>query len=166
MPVHWFYSNEEIDKAFPTGINGFETPPAYHPTTVMGRPLPAETLVGSYILKGKKEYYGKENTHYHVGMPAGENTLNAYCARTLLQTYAQEKGYARDSFLIEYIKLVVEDTHPDAYAESYHHTFFRNLRDGQRPFECGVQTPSTASAGGLITVGPLAVLELLRNKSV
>jgi len=58
---------------------------------------------------------------------------------------------------------VVEDNFPDPYAESYHHNFFRHLQAGKNPTECGEETPSTSSAGGFTTVGPLVVLELLRK---
>lgn len=46
MPVHWFYNTEAIDQAFPEGIDRFYAAPAFHPTTIMGRPLPADSLVG------------------------------------------------------------------------------------------------------------------------
>lgn len=58
------------------------------------------------------------------------------------------------------------DAHPDSYAEGYHQGFFRNLQAGREPHNCGEKTPGTASIGGLVTVGPLAVLELLKDNSV
>ena len=41
-------------------------------------------VVGGTILKGKRRYWGIPKMHYHQGMSAGENTLNAYCARLVL----------------------------------------------------------------------------------
>ena len=95
MPVHWFYDTAAIDQAFPQGIDRFYAAPASHPTSIMGRPLAADSLVGSVILtsQAKKDRYGVANTHYHAELPAGENTLNAYCSRVLLQTYAGNKRY-------------------------------------------------------------------------
>ena len=168
MPVHWYYDTQEIDKAFPEGINKFYAPPSYHPTTIMGNPLKEDTIVGSVILTtpGKKEQYGIANNHYHAGLQAGENTLNAYCARVLLKTYAEHKRYDLNSFVNNYINLMKTDAHPDIYAEGYHHKFFRNLEAGAEPHKCGEETGGTSSAGGLVTVGPLAVLELLKGHSI
>ncbi|WP_334016169.1 ADP-ribosylglycohydrolase family protein [Alteromonas sp. S167] len=169
MPVHWYYNPADILKAFPLGVEQFEDAPEFHPSSIMslhstqqgGRSNLASAsqkeIVGDVILKGKREYWGGSNRHYHHGMKAGENTLNAYCARVLLDTIAS--GYSADAFLNNYIAMMCADPvqHPDTYAESYHRGFFANLELGKPPKECGAVTHDTASIGGLVSVTPLAV---------
>ena len=102
-------------------------------------------------------------------MPAGENTLNAYCARLLTCQLAKSGlRYEVDDFLKSYIEFMTSDEpqHPDTYAESYHRGFFANLVAGKPARECGAVTHDTPSVGGLVTVGPLAIAELLRNRDL
>ena len=41
-------------------------------------------VVGTVILHGKKKYWGRgKNLHYHIGMKAGENTLEAQLTRLM-----------------------------------------------------------------------------------
>ncbi|MDN3562182.1 ADP-ribosylglycohydrolase family protein [Vreelandella neptunia] len=181
MPVHWFYNVHDIDRAFPDGITTFETPPEFHPSSIMslhstsggGRKradsqAPRE-IVGDVILKGKQSYWNRPNVHYHQGMQPGDNTLNAYCALTLMQTMdAPDKHYDRDTFLQAYIRLMTAEipAHPDTYAESYHRGFFANLEKGLPPHKCGAVTHDTPSIGGLVTIAPLAIGERLRGLSL
>jgi hypothetical protein len=107
--------------------------------------------------------------HYHNGMPSGENTLNAYCARLIIRQLTQQNlKYDVDEFLKSYISFMTseEPQHPDTYAESYHRGFFANLVAGKPARQCGAATHDTPSVGGLVTVGPLAIAELLRNRDV
>ncbi len=181
MPVHWYYNPGDIFKQFPGGISQFEDAPKYHPSSIMslhstqqgGRTAAAHgakpEIVGDVILRGKRQYWGIPNQHYHRGMRAGENTLNAYCVRALLRSIASNDGdYSRDTFLDAYINLLTADEpqHPDTYAESYHRGFFSNLEAGKDDYECGAVTHDTASVGGLVTLGPLALLCLLRGKDL
>ena len=39
--------------------------------------------------------------HYHEGMQAGENTLNALCARVVMRGMAQRGAYSPEGFLAE-----------------------------------------------------------------
>jgi ADP-ribosyl-[dinitrogen reductase] hydrolase len=49
-----------------------------------GRGSDKGEIVGSVILHGKKQYWGRgQNNHYHLGLLAGENTLEAQLARLL-----------------------------------------------------------------------------------
>ncbi len=49
-----------------------------------GRGSDKGDIVGSVILHGKKQYWGRgQNNHYHLGLLAGENTLEAQLARLL-----------------------------------------------------------------------------------
>ena len=182
MPVHWFYNPMDIIRQFPGGIKQFEAAPAFHPSSIMslhstrqgGRRLSQSgnarrEIVGDVILKGRQKFWGKSNRHYHHGMQAGENTLNAHCARVLLRTLVASGGcYEKDRFLSDYIEFMTADTprHPDTYAESYHRGFFANLEDGKSPELCGAVTHDTASIGGLVTIAPLVFSERLQGGSL
>ncbi|QPG06169.1 ADP-ribosylglycohydrolase family protein [Salinimonas marina] len=175
MPVHWFYNPADILKVFPNGIRHFEDAPSFHPSSIMslhattqgGRArdsAPSEKyIVGDVILKGKQQFWSGANQHYHQGMKAGENTLNAQCARVLLRALSHR--YDRDTFLQNYISFMCADPplHPDTYAESYHRGFFANLVAGKPAHLCGAVTHDTPSVGGLVSITPLALIEALHG---
>lgn len=180
MPVHWYYRISDIFAAFPNGVSAYETPPEWHPSSIMslhstaqgGRKTPtkvAPDVVGDVILKGRRHYWDRANVHYLVGMAAGENTLNAHCARLLMRTLVDANGtYNVDEFATRYINFMTADNpqHPDTYAESYHRGFFHNLTQGLPPRKCAAVTHDTASIGGLVTIAPLALDGLLQNQSL
>lgn len=173
MPVHWYYSLWDIEKAFPGGVRQLAAAPQFHPSSIMslhstssggrrtahaGSRLPE--VVGEVILKGRQQYWNKPNTHYHQGMTAGENTLNAHCARVLMRCLARTGGqYDPAAFLSDYISFMCADVaqHNDTYAESYHRGFFANLQRGFPPERCAAVTHDTPSIGGLVTVAPLVL---------
>jgi ADP-ribosylglycohydrolase len=175
MPVHWFYSIRDIEKAFPGGVRQLEPAPQFHPSSIMSlhstssggrRTLQTGTrhpeVVGEVILKGRQQFWNKPNTHYHQGMTAGENTLNAHCARVLMRSLARTGGrYNAAAFLGDYIDFMCADVaqHNDTYAESYHRGFFANLQRGLPPERCAAVTHDTPSIGGLVTVAPLVLSE-------
>ena len=112
MPVHWFYNPSDIHKTFPGGIKKFEAEPEFHPSSIMnlhstnagGRGAQQANnmpqVVGDIILKGKRQYWGVANQHYHRGMVAGENTLNLHCMRLVMRVIKHNAGrYAPDIFL-------------------------------------------------------------------
>lgn len=183
MPVHWYYDTADIERAFPGGINEFEAAPEFHPSSIMSlhstrrggrsgqdRGLPdSPEIIGTVILKGRQHLWGQANRHYHHGMQAGDNTLNAHCARVLLRSIIANNGcYSRDHFLQSYIEFMTADPprHRDTYAESYHRGFFANLVTGKLPHQCGARTHDTPSMGGLVTIGPLAINDLLHGTAI
>ncbi len=158
-----------------------EAAPTSHPSSIMnlhstaagGRGPQGGTsqreIVGEVILKGKRQFWGQRGMHYHQGMPAGENTLNAHCARLVMRVLAKSGGeYKAAGFVESYVQFMMADEpqHPDTYAESYHRGFFANLVAGKPPTACGAVTHDTPSVGGLVTIGPIAVAELLRARDV
>jgi ADP-ribosylglycohydrolase len=179
MPVHWFYNPADIEKAFPGGITRLEAAPAKHPSSIMslhsthaGGRGDQETkgrkreIVGDVILKGKRSFWGQPNQHYHHGMTAGENTLNAHCARVLMRSLAANSGrYDKQRFLDDYIDFMTAcpPRHPDTYAESYHRGFFANLESGKPRECCGATTHDTPSIGGLVMIAPILFSERLRG---
>lgn len=181
MPVHWYYNPFDIVKAFPGGIKKFEAAPHMHPSSIMslhstsagGRGSQNSSkgmeIVGDVILKGKRQYWGVPHQHYHQGLAAGENTLNAHCARLVTRTLIANEGrYNADLFLENYVSFMTSETplHPDTYAESYHRGFFANVLKGLPRHKCGALTHDTASVGGLVTIAPIAIAELLVDRSL
>ncbi|HEY5673406.1 MAG TPA: ADP-ribosylglycohydrolase family protein [Malonomonas sp.] len=179
MPVHWYYNPLDIEKAFHGGITRMEAAPAFHPSSIMSLHSTAKggrgaqgaqgqqrEIVGDLILKGKRKYWGQPNQHYHQQMQAGENTLNAHCARVLMRSL-QANGcrYAKHNFLDDYIDFMTADPprHPDTYAESYHRGFFANLEAGKAKERCAAVTHDTPSIGGLVTIAPILLTERLQG---
>ncbi|MFT6878734.1 MAG: ADP-ribosylglycohydrolase [Granulosicoccus sp.] len=194
MPVHWFYRTSDILRYFPPhGVVKMEAAPADHPSSIMslhstdagGRRSARRSnaphvrqglndqldlqgeVVGDIILKGKRELWGGTRTHYHHGLQAGENTLNAHCARLMLRHLVENGGYDKTRWLEAYIAFMTADPaqHPDTYAESYHRGFFANLKSGKAADKCGAVTHDTPSMGALVTVAPLA-FALLKNHTL
>lgn len=179
MPVHWYYNPMDIIRQFPDGITRFEAAPAFHPSSIMslhstrqgGRQRAQgagarQEIVGDVILKGKRQYWGQSNRHYHHGMVAGQNTLNAHCARVLIRALAANTGhYDKNRYIADYIDFMTSDPprHPDTYAESYHRGFFANLEQGKAADQCGAVTHDTASIGGLVTIAPLVFAGRLQS---
>lgn len=170
MPVHWFYNPQDILKAFPGGIRKFEAAPKQHPHDFLSLPATTEKqIVGDVILKDKKRFWGIPHQHVHQGMQAGENTLNAHCARLVTRTLIDNTGhYDAKKFLDNYIAFMTSDIplHPDTYAETYHRGFFENLERGLPANKCGLAADSTASVGGFVTIAPIAIVELLADRNL
>ncbi|WP_319549756.1 ADP-ribosylglycohydrolase family protein [Desulfogranum marinum] len=181
MPVHWYYNPMDILEAFPGGIQKFEDAPENHPSSIMslhstakgGRGKQAcaggREIVGEVILKGKRAAWGLPNQHYHQGMKAGENTLNAHCARLVTRAMIAGGGrYNKERFLKDYIHFMTADIprHPDTYAESYHRGFFANLESGSSPEQCGAVTHDTPSVGGLVMLAPIAIGSFVHGNSL
>jgi len=179
MPVHWYYSRRDIERAFPGGVKKMENAPSFHPSSIMslhstthgGRHSihslePKRQIVGDVILKGRGQFWGQQNIHYHHQMKAGENTLNAQCARVLIRSMITSGGkYDKSHFLDAYIDFMTAEVprHSDTYAESYHRGFFANYVSGKAKDKCGALTHDTPSVGGLVTIAPIAIVESLRG---
>lgn len=181
MPVHWYYNPGDIYKQFPGGIFKLEDAPAFHPSSIMslhstsqgGRSYLTKKktteIVGDVILKGKRQFWDVQNQHYHQGMKAGENTLNAHCVRATMHSLnSNQRNYSKEVFLENYIALLTADEpkHPDTYAESYHRGFFANLEQGITAEKCGATTHDTASVGGLVMLAPIVFCGALNNLSI
>jgi ADP-ribosylglycohydrolase len=176
MPVHWYYRVSDIYKEFPEGIHQLEDAPKFHPSSIMSLHSKQQggrkhlysknnkNIIGDLILKGKGKHWGQANVHYHQGMKAGENTLNAHCVRVLLQSMIDTNGrYDKNHYLENYIAMMTTENpqQNDTYAESYHRGFFANLAEGKEIKNCGAVTHDTASIGGLVSIGPLAIMLFL-----
>ncbi len=166
MPVHWYYRLSELQRDFGV-IRDYQAPKDVHPSSIMslsstsraGRGNQTGDVVGEVILKGKKHHWGPAHRHYHHGMQAGENTLNALCARLLLRSLCRMKGHDTADFLSEYVQfMTTEGSHNDTYAESYHRDFFANWARGVPVHRCAGQAGhDTASIGGLVGLAPVVL---------
>lgn len=164
MPVHWYYNMAALQQDFGT-IRDYQAPKDFHPSSIMavastgraGRGSQEGEVIGGVILKGKKPYWGRPNTHYHRGMRAGDNTLNLLCVRVLIRALNAAGHYDPADFLRDYVAfMTAPDSHNDTYAESYHRDFFANYARGLPPERCaGAEGHDTASIGGLVSLPPV-----------
>ncbi len=164
MPVHWYYRLSDLQRDFGE-VRDFQAPKAHHPSSIMslsstaraGRGVQVGEVVGEVILKGKKHHWGPPNRHYHQGMQAGENTLNALCARLVMRSMTHQQGHDTADFLSSYVDfMTAPGSHNDTYAESYHRDFFANWARGVPPHQCAGETGhDTASIGGLVGLAPV-----------
>jgi ADP-ribosylglycohydrolase len=90
--------------------------------------------------------------HYHRGMAAGENTLNAVVARLGMRTLTQAGRYDTPAFLAAYVAfMTTPGSHNDTYAETYHRMFFKNWQAGRKPADCADDDGhNVASMGGFV----------------
>jgi ADP-ribosyl-[dinitrogen reductase] hydrolase len=100
MPVHWYYSIANLKRDYGQ-ILGYTKPHDNFEGSILnlsntgggGRGADKGEIIGSVINHGKKKYWGKgNNNHYHLGLKAGENTLEGQLARELIRTIASENG--------------------------------------------------------------------------
>jgi ADP-ribosyl-[dinitrogen reductase] hydrolase len=133
MPVHWYYNPGHITRDFGR-ITTFQAPRPSHPSSIMqlsntggaGRGAQSGSIIGDVINHGKKQFWGVANMHYHQGMKAGENTLNAIVARLLVRelstppaTAAALLPYSAAPFLSAYVSFMqTPGSHNDTYAET------------------------------------------------
>lgn len=151
MPVHWYYSVYDIRKDFGGWITGFNAPKTRHPSSILalsnsagsGRTAWSSSanrpdVVGNVILHDKIKFWKAPggSVHYHQGMQAGDNTLNAICSLRVAQTLVQGNlssawdPEARAAVLADYVQfMITPGTHEDTYAESFHRSFFSDWQD-------------------------------------
>ena len=181
MPVHWFYNPGDILRVFGKhGITKLEAAPEVHPSSIMslhstsaggrsrGKNPASKEVIGDVILKGRRHLWGRPGGHYHHGLQAGDNTLNAWCARLLVTHMSESLAYDSKDWIDAYIQFMTANppAYPDTYAESYHRGFFANWIAGVPPLECGAVTHDTPSMGALVSVAPLALAMLGKGHTV
>mmetsp|Transcript_15456 Transcript_15456/g.45920 ORF Transcript_15456/g.45920 Transcript_15456/m.45920 type:complete len:619 (+) Transcript_15456:1-1857(+) len=166
MPVHWYYSPRQL-RADYGSIEGYVAPKAVHSSNVImaehwrNNKHEVQTLVcnGHILTPDKAAVWARENAHYHNGMVAGENTLNAQVARGVVRTMTANGGvYDRDAFLAEYKRLLTTPgAHPDTFVEAIHRQFFANhlLRGTPLESSAGSENHDTPSIGGFVALSPI-----------
>ena len=102
MPVHWYYDLHQLRKDFGF-ITEYCAPKDHLQNSILslsntgggGRGSDEGEIVGTVILHGKKKYWVRGgNYHYHIGLRAGENTLEAQLSRLMLQCITQIEAAA------------------------------------------------------------------------
>ncbi|KAG1939282.1 uncharacterized protein LOC120459000 [Pimephales promelas] len=151
MPVHWFYNTADIRTHFSGWITGFNAPRNTHPSSILrlsntagsGRTngSSGDPVVGNVILHDKLKFWmdPSGSVHYHQGLLAGQNTLNALCALRAARVLSAGSfpsaadPAARAAVLSDYVEFLTSPgSHDDTYAESFHRSFFSDWRE-QRP---------------------------------
>eukprot|EP00054_Salpingoeca_dolichothecata_P009043 m.51199 g.51199 ORF g.51199 m.51199 type:complete len:466 (+) comp18127_c0_seq1:91-1488(+) len=166
MPVHWYYDPPAIDREFGGPIREYRSPNLQAKNGIMNNHWAAnkhhsQDLVGTVINRnGAEKVWARRGAHFHEGMKAGQNTLNALCARVVMRSIYETKGlYNKDNFLKKYVEFMTgENTHNDVYCEAIHRQFFWNYKQGVSLDQCaGEENHDTASAGGLVMLAPVAL---------
>ncbi|XP_064826496.1 uncharacterized protein LOC135543278 [Oncorhynchus masou masou] len=151
MPAHWYYNIDDIKRDFGGWITGFNAPNNRHPSSILTLSNSAGSgrtawssggnrphVVGSVILHNKLKFWKASggSVHYHQGLQAGENTLNAICSLRVAQALTGGKfasvaePVARGAVLADYVHfMTTPGTHGDTYAESFHRAFFSDWQD-------------------------------------
>ena len=107
-----------------------------------GRGSDQGSIVGDVILHGKKKYWMRGgNFHYHLGLEAGENTLEAQLVRVLSKSIQDRGSFDANDFRERYMKfMTTPGSHNDTYASTCHRMFFANVMRGiislQTTLEC------------------------------
>eukprot|EP01064_Diplonema_japonicum_P028137 TRINITY_DN4252_c0_g1_i1.p1 TRINITY_DN4252_c0_g1~~TRINITY_DN4252_c0_g1_i1.p1 ORF type:complete len:366 (+),score=69.87 TRINITY_DN4252_c0_g1_i1:51-1148(+) len=165
MPVHWYYDVKNITKDFgPDKIQKYEAPKDKVVGSYMSIAEADKDLVGKVILHGKTPCYEKgRGAHYHTGMQAGENTLDATIAMILMECVKSESGGGYtvhvEDFLSKYVDLFTTPAaHNDSYAATAHRMFFRNwVKKDRKNSECaGYEAKSSDAIDALVNVVILA----------
>lgn len=80
---------------------------------------------------------GGQQNHYHIGMPKGENTLEAHLTRLATRQIIEDDGFVAENYLKSYIDFMkTPNSHPDTYAATAHRMFFKNLQEGKPANQC------------------------------
>jgi ADP-ribosyl-[dinitrogen reductase] hydrolase len=145
MPVHWMYNLEQLRHDYGE-IRGYVKPKDEFYGSIMnlsntgggGRGSDQGNIVGDIILHGKKKYWMRGgNFHYHLGLQAGENTLEAQLVRVLSKSIADRGVFDAKDFRDRYIQfMTTPGSHSDTYASTCHRMFFANYVRGVPPEQC------------------------------
>ncbi|XP_059158568.1 uncharacterized protein LOC131942681 [Physella acuta] len=153
MPAHWYYEPSDIKHDYGGWLKGYVAPNGKHPSSILrlsavdgsgrGSNSSTKAIIGNVILHDKLKYWNgsSNNNHYHQGMKAGDNTLNAVMALHELQTMnkfdhdiIKPEREVRGAVLEDYVSfMTTPGSHNDTYAESFHRSFFRDWADSGEP---------------------------------
>ena len=176
MPSHWFYGGEhQIISMYGHRLSGYEQPITKLPGSIMslsntggaGRGGAEGTIIGDVIFHGKKKFWERGgNFHYHQGMAAGDNTLEALLMRRVVNVTAASGGGAEgatfnpERIIEDYIQfMTTPNTHNDTYCGTSHRMFFMNYAAGKNPKECpDNDNHNVDSADSIVTTVPVALI--------
>lgn len=128
MPVHWMYNLNQLRRDYGT-IRGFVKPHDRFEGSIMnlsntgggGRGSDQGDIIGSVINHNKKKYWVRGgNYHYHLGLEAGENTLEAQLTRLLAKGVIERGEFRQEEWLQDYIQfMTTPGSHNDTCKESF-----------------------------------------------
>ena len=147
-PTHWYYGGVRQVVQDWGNIQGYIAVPkekilygsimGKSNTGGAGRGSDKGTIVGDVINHGKRKYWKSGSQyHYHQGLGAGENTLEACLTRNVIAQVVEDEGtFAPATQLASYVKfMTTPGTHNDTYASTAHRMFFKNVVERKRPPE-------------------------------
>lgn len=114
MPVHWMYNLHQLQRDYGK-IRGYVKPRDNFDGSIMnlsntgggGRGSDEGEIIGSVINHNKKKYWVRGgNFHYHLGLDAGENTLEAQLTRLLTKGIINRGEFNLDGWLQDYIQFM------------------------------------------------------------
>jgi ADP-ribosyl-[dinitrogen reductase] hydrolase len=153
MPVHWMYNLGLLQRDYGK-ITGYMKPKDKFEGSIMnlsntgggGRGSDQGDIVGSVILHGKKKFWLRGgNFHYHYGLEAGMNTLEAELCKVLSRSLTEQLASSKpltssqvaDNFRERYMHYMqTPGLSTDTYAATAHRMFFANLVKGVDPKSC------------------------------
>lgn len=144
MPVHWMYNLYQLQTDYGR-IEGYVKPKDRFEGSIMnlsntgggGRGSDQGDIIGSVINHGKKKYWGRGgNYHYHLGLEAGENTLEAQLTRLLAKGIIEGGDFDQAAWLQNYIRfMTTPGSHNDTckFLEVLFISFVDSLQSPQMP---------------------------------
>ena len=178
MPTHWFYGGERQVRATYGNIVGYVKPLTKLPGSIMsksntggaGRGSFKGSIIGDVIFHGKKKFWAPgADYHYHTGMNAGDNTLEALLVRRVCNISAANSGnYLRGKILDDYIAfLTTPDTHNDVYCGTSHRMFFANMKNGKSLDKCPDNDGHNVdSADAIVTSIPVGLISSSNDQAM
>jgi len=171
MPTHWLYGGpRQVQQLYGSKIKGFVAPVSKLPGSIMsksdtgggGRGGFSGDVIGNVIFHGKKKFWAPgADYHYHQGMKAGDNTIEALLMRRVLSVTAKAGGkFDKEAITNDYIKfLTTPKTHNDTYCPTAHRMFFANFAAGKPPAQCPDNDGHNVdTTDPFITTVPIALL--------
>jgi len=170
MPAHWYYNLSVLREHYGS-IAGYVAPKAHLPGSILnlshtgggGRGPDTGEVVGSVILHDKRKFWRRgADFHYHQGMAAGENTLEAQLTRVVTRSVVARGSFDAEHVLAEYIEfMTTPGTHNDTYAGTCHRMFFANWKRGIDPEQCADNDGhNTDAIDVLVNLPPVVLVSL------
>jgi len=171
MPTHWFYGGtQQVKKIYGGLIQGYIAPSTHLANSIMsksntgggGRGSFKGDVIGNIIFHNKKQYW-KPNAdyHYHQGMSAGDNTLEALLLRRVLVQISKYNGeFNSKEILNDYVSfMTTPNTHNDTYCGTCHRMFFAKYASGIELSSCPDNDGHNVdTCDSIVTTIPIAIL--------
>jgi ADP-ribosyl-[dinitrogen reductase] hydrolase len=165
MPAHWFYNTANISKYLGGEVQDYLDPPDKHVesslTGARYRPDVEEAnrhgrkfdilhdhlpfydttyndfAAGDFKIDENGVVKISHRYHYHYGLKAGDNTLNARLVRLFMRSVINAGGYDPQRFLDDFVEfMTTPGNNPDPYIEGYLRSWFTNWSKGYPAHLC------------------------------